>query len=350
MLSLVDKLCERRSLSVDEYERLVAGRTPELAEELARRAVAERKRVWGTKVFARGLIEVSSYCVNDCYYCGIRRSNRQVARYRLSPERILACAEEGYGLGFRAFVLQGGEDPWFSDERLCDIVARVRSTHPDCAVTLSMGERSRASYQALHDAGAERYLLRHETANPLHYRRLHPPEMSFERRMRCLEDLRDIGYAVGIGFMVGSPYQQPRDLAMDLKLVEEFGPQMCGIGPFVAHHATPFASQESGSLELTCYLLSIIRLIGPGILLPATTALGSIHPQGREKGIMSGANVVMPNLSPADVRKDYELYDGKICTGEEAAECRGCLAARMRSIGYEIVVDRGDPVDERRIP
>ena len=350
MLSLVDKLCERRSLSVDEYERLVAGRTPELAEELARRAVAERKRVWGTKVFARGLIEVSSYCVNDCYYCGIRRSNRQVARYRLSPERILACAEEGYGLGFRTFVLQGGEDPWFSDERLCDIVARVRSAHPDCAVTLSMGERSRASYQALHDAGTERYLLRHETANPLHYRRLHPPEMSFERRMRCLEDIRDIGYAVGIGFMVGSPYQQPRDLAMDLKLVEEFGPQMCGIGPFVAHHATPFASQESGSLELTCYLLSIIRLIGPGILLPATTALGSIHPQGREKGIMSGANVVMPNLSPADVRKDYELYDGKICTGEEAAECRGCLAARMRSIGYEIVVDRGDPVDERRIP
>lgn len=350
MLSLVDKLCERRSLSVDEYERLVAGRTPELAEELARRAVAERKRVWGTKVFARGLIEVSSYCVNDCYYCGIRRSNRQVARYRLSPERILACAEEGYGLGFRTFVLQGGEDPWFSDERLCDIVARVRSAHPDCAVTLSMGERSRASYQALHDAGAERYLLRHETANPLHYRRLHPPEMSFERRMRCLEDIRDIGYAVGIGFMVGSPYQQPRDLAMDLKLVEEFGPQMCGIGPFVAHHATPFASQESGSLELTCYLLSIIRLIGPGILLPATTALGSIHPQGREKGNMSGANVVMPNLSPADVRKDYELYDGKICTGEEAAECRGCLAARMRSIGYEIVVDRGDPVDERRIP
>ena len=350
MLSLVDKLCERRSLSVDEYERLVAGRTPELAEELARRAVAERKRVWGTKVFARGLIEVSSYCVNDCYYCGIRRSNRQVARYRLSPERILACAEEGYGLGFRTFVLQGGEDPWFSDERLCDIVARVRSAPPDCAVTLSMGERRRASYQALHDAGAERYLLRHETANPLHYRRLHPPEMSFERRMRCLEDIRDIGYAVGIGFMVGSPYQQPRDLAMDLKLVEEFGPQMCGIGPFVAHHATPFASQESGSLELTCYLLSIIRLIGPGILLPATTALGSIHPQGREKGIMSGANVVMPNLSPADVRKDYELYDGKICTGEEAAECRGCLAARMRSIGYEIVVDRGDPVDERRIP
>lgn len=349
MLSLIDKLCERRSLSVDEYERLVARRTPELAEELARRAVAERKRVWGTKVFVRGLIEVSSHCVNDCYYCGIRRSNKQAARYRLSPERILACAEEGYGLGFRTFVLQGGEDPWFSDERLCDIVASIRSAHPDCAVTLSMGERSRASYQALHDAGAERYLLRHETANPLHYRRLHPPEMSFERRMRCLEDLRDIGYAVGIGFMVGSPYQTPHDLAMDLKLVEEFGPQMCGIGPFVAHHATPFASQESGSLELTCYLLSIIRLISPGILLPATTALGSIHPQGREKGIMSGANVVMPNLSPVDVRKDYELYDGKICTGEEAAECRGCLAARMRSIGYEIVVDRGDPVDERRI-
>ena len=347
MLSLVDKLCERRSLSVDEYERLVAGRTPELAEELARRAVAERKRVWGTKVFARGLIEVSSYCVNDCYYCGIRRSNRQVARYRLSPERILACAEEGYGLGFRTFVLQGGEDPWFSDERLCDIVARVRSAHPDCAVTLSMGERSRASYQALHDAGAERYLLRHETANPLHYRRLHPPEMSFERRMRCLEDIRDIGYAVGIGFMVGSPYQQPRDLAMDLKLVEEFGPQMCGIGPFVAHHATPFASQESGSLELTCYLLSIIRLIGPGILLPATTALGSIHPQGREKGIMSGANVVMPNLSPMAVRQKYLLYDNKAGIGDDGESSLRKLRAQMQEIGYEVAVGRGDYTDGR---
>ena len=207
-----------------------------------------------------------------------------------------------------------------------------------------MGERGRESYRRLFDAGADRYLLRHETASRCHYGKLHPAEMSFDRRMECLLDLRDIGYAVGVGFMVGSPFQTAADLAADLAFIQEFKPEMCGIGPFVPHHATPFSQHPRGSSELTCYLLSIIRLICPDVLLPATTALGTVDPRGREKGILAGANVVMPNLSPVEVRKDYDLYDGKICTGEEAAECRSCLHARMESTGYQVVVDRGDPI------
>ena len=305
---LIDKLCRTRSLSLGEYERLIAQRTPGTARELASRADAVRRQVYGTKVFTRGLIEVSSFCKNDCLYCGIRRSNATARRYRLSADEIVKCADTGYDLGFRTFVLQGGEDPFFTDDVLCGIIGRIRAAHPDCAVTLSFGERSRKSYERLHEAGAERYLLRHETASPSLYRRWHPPEMSLENRMRCLSDL----------------------------------PEMCGIGPFVPHHATPFSAFAPGTAELTCYLLSIIRLIKPNVLLPATTALGTIVPDGRERGILAGANVVMPNLSPVAHRKDYDLYDNKICTGEEAAECRGCLGMRMLSIGYELVVDRGD--------
>ena len=228
-------------------------------------------------------------------------------------------------------------------DRLCGIVSAIKAAHPDCAVTLSMGERTRESYQALFDAGADRYLLRHETASADHYARIHPAEMSFDNRMRCLSDLRSIGYAVGCGFMVGSPFQTPANLAADLKFIEQFRPEMCGIGPFVPHHATPFAGEPGGSVELTLLCLSLLRLINPGILIPATTALGTLDPRGRERGILAGANVVMPNLSPVGVRKKYELYDNKICTGEEAAECRDCLGARMLSIGYRVVVDRGDP-------
>ena len=341
--ALADKLCEQRSLSAGEYERLIDGRTPQLEERLARVAVGECERVYGDAVFVRGLIEFTNYCKNDCLYCGIRRSNGECRRYRLSTEQILACAEEGYGLGFRTFVLQGGEDPAATDEWLCSLIVEIKKMHPDCAVTLSVGERSRESYERLREAGADRYLLRHETASREHYRQLHPAEMSYDNRHRCLRDLRELGYTVGIGFMVGSPYQTPADLAADLKLIEEFRPEMCGIGPFVPHHATPFARFPQGSADLTCFLLSLIRIIQPNILLPATTALGTIDDAGREKGMLSGANVVMPNLSPAQVRADYELYDGKICTGEEAAECRGCLGARMVSIGRRIVVDRGDP-------
>ena len=342
MTETLEKLTGRRSLTEDEYRRLIDERTPELAAELARRAVELRKSVYGNAVFTRGLIEISNICKNDCLYCGIRRSNRNCERYRLTQEQIVSCAEEGYELGFRTFVLQGGEDPYFTDDVLCSIVSKIKSRHPDCAVTLSMGERSRESYRRLHDAGAERYLLRHETADRAHYEKLHPQEMSFDNRMRCLHDLREIGYQVGCGFMVGSPYQTSVELARDLKFIEAFHPDMCGIGPFIPHRDTPFRGETPGTLELTLYLLSIIRLIHPPVLLPATTALGTIHPLGREMGIQAGANVVMPNLSPVGVRKKYMLYDNKICTGEESAQCRGCLDRRMQSIGYKLIVDRGD--------
>lgn len=349
---LADKLAAQHALSVEEYAMLLRGRTDALAHKLARYAVGECERVYGDAIYTRGLIEFTNYCKNDCLYCGIRRSNDQCRRYRLDPDQIMACADEGYELGFRTFVLQGGEDPAVTDEWLCTVVRALKDAHPDCAVTLSVGERSRESYERLRDAGADRYLLRHETASPEHYRKLHPKSMSYDNRMRCLNDLRDVGFTVGAGFMVGSPYQTEDELAADLKFIEQFKPEMCGIGPFVPHHATPFAKHKAGTLELTCYLLSIIRLIEPTILLPATTALGTIDPKGRERGVMAGANVVMPNLSPVEVRADYELYDNKLCTGEEAAECRGCLGARMTSIGRRVVIDRGDPKpqDESNVP
>ena len=338
----IDRLAAEHTLSEAEYAGLIGGRDAEAAALLAEKAVAARKAVYGDAVYTRGLIEISNICRNDCLYCGIRRSNSALERYRLTPEVILECADEGYALGFRTFVLQGGEDAWYTDAVLGGIVSQIKRRHPDCAVTLSMGERSRESYRRLYDAGADRYLLRHETADRAHYALLHPKEMSWDNRMRCLRDLREIGYQVGCGFMVGSPGQTPAMLAKDLKFIEAFKPEMCGIGPFIPHHATPFADRPPGTLEETLYLLSIIRLIHPPVLLPATTALGTIHPRGRELGIQAGANVVMPNLSPVSVRSQYALYDDKICTGDESAQCRACLDRRMRSIGYRLVVDRGD--------
>lgn len=342
MKGLVEKLAADHTLSDDEYYDLIEHRTPEAAELLAERAVAARQPIYGTTVFTRGLIEISNICKNDCIYCGIRRSNHNVKRYRLEPDTIVACAREGYELGFRTIVLQGGEDAYYTDDVLGNVVSRIKDCCPDTAVTLSMGERSHESYQRLYDAGADRYLLRHETADPDHYARLHPAEMSWEHRMQCLRDLRSIGYQVGAGFMVGSPFQTTEHLVKEMHFVEDFKPDMCGIGPFIPHHDTPFAHEPAGTLELTLYLLSIIRLIHPHVLLPATTALGTIDPRGREKGMLAGANVVMPNLSPVGVRKQYELYDNKICTGEESAQCRGCLGIRMTLIGYDLAVDRGD--------
>lgn len=342
LLSLIQRLTAEHSLALEEYQYLIEHRTPEAAQQLAERAVAVRKRIYGNAVFTRGLIEISNICKNDCLYCGIRRSNTDCQRYRLTPEEILDCCREGYELGFRTFVLQGGEDGFFRDDLLCRLIRTIKAQYPDCAVTLSLGERSRESYRKLRQAGADRYLLRHETADAAHYGMLHPKTLSFDNRMRCLRDLKEIGYQVGCGFMVGSPYQTSAQLAKDLKFVEEFRPDMCGIGPFIPHQHTPFRDEPAGTVDLTCYLLSILRLIHPPVLLPATTALGTIDPQGREKGILAGANVVMPNLSPVSVRKKYELYDNKICTGEESAQCRSCLNRRMLSIGYEIVTDRGD--------
>ena len=339
---LVDLLAREHSLTLELYEELVRSFSPALAAYAAECAVAARREVYGDDVFIRGLIEVSSCCRNDCLYCGLRRSNRSAERYRLSPETILACCERGYELGFRTFVLQGGEDPALTDAVVCDVVASIKSAHPDCAVTLSLGERSRASYQALFDAGADRYLLRHETADPAHYARLHPAELTLERRLACLRDLREIGYQVGCGFMVGSPGQTAASLAKDLRLVEELCPEMCGIGPFVPHHATPFAEEPAGSVALTCYLLSLLRLLDPHLLLPATTALATLDPRGCERGMLAGANVVMPNLSPMTAREKYELYDNKAHAGSEAAEGLAELRRRMESVGCRVVVDRGD--------
>ena len=341
-IRLAGRLIHDHHLSAEDYRFLIDNRDEETVRCMREAAVKVRKEIYGEAVFIRGLIEISNICKNDCLYCGIRKSNRSCIRYRLCEDEILSCADEGYRLGFRTFVLQGGEDPYYSDDVLCGIVSSIKKAHPDCAVTLSMGERSRESYERLYRAGADRYLLRHETASPLHYKKLHPPEMSFENRMRCLKDLKEIGYQTGCGMMIGSPFQTSADLAEDLAFIEAFKPDMCGIGPFIPHKDTPFADEPAGTAELTCFLLSVIRIIHPPVLLPATTALGTIEPDGREKGLRSGANVVMPNLSPVSVRKKYELYNNKICTGEESAQCLSCLSTRVRAAGYELVTDRGD--------
>lgn len=341
--TLIDKLESTHSLLKEEYAALLAGRDEESAAYLAEKAVCVRKSIYGNRIFIRGLIEVSNICKNNCFYCGIRAGNANCDRYRLTKEQILSCAEEGYALGFRTYVLQGGEDGAFTDDFCEDVIRSLKEKHPDCAITLSLGERSYESYKRLYEAGADRYLLRHETADKAHYEKLHPAQMSYENRMQCLKDLKEIGYAVGCGFMVGSPYQTVDNLASDLKFIEEFQPHMVGIGPFIHHDDTPFAKEPDGTLEMTVYLLSILRLMLPHVLLPATTALGTIDPMGREKGILCGANVVMPNLSPADVRSKYTLYANKLNSGSESAQLVEELKARMEKIGYAVVVDRGDP-------
>lgn len=340
MNNLVDKLFETGDLSDDELKILIE--SDEFNEPLAEAADIRRRENYSDKVYIRGLIEFTNYCRNNCYYCGIRRDNKKAERYRLTKDEILLCCDEGYRLGFRTFVMQGGEDPYYTDEMICDIVSKIKSRYPDCAVTLSIGEKPRESYQAFFDAGADRYLLRHETADPEHYGKLHPEAMSLENRKECLFDLKEIGYQVGSGFMVGSPYQTTENLISDLRFLQKLQPDMIGIGPYITHADTPFAEFKSGDVMLTLRLVSILRLMFPYALIPSTTALGTIHPQGRELGLKAGANVVMPNLSPVSVRKLYSLYENKICTGEEAAQCRGCLERRVESAGYKIVTDIGN--------
>lgn len=340
MEQLIETLRTQRDLSDKELTALITRESDD--KDLFAAADAVRREHYGTDVFLRGLIEFTNVCQNDCYYCGIRKSNAQAQRYRLTQEQILQSCENGYRMGFRTFVLQGGEDPRNTDAWVCSMVDKIKTAHPDCAVTLSIGEQSRASYQAYFDAGADRYLLRHETASEAHYRKLHPEEMSLANRKRCLFDLKEIGYQVGAGFMVGSPWQTPKELVADLRFLQQLQPDMIGIGPFIPHHETPFADKQPGTLELTLRMLSILRLLFPYVLLPATTALGTISPIGRELGLKAGANVMMPNLTPTDARKHYDLYDNKICMDEEAAKCRLCQEGRVRSVGYQIVSDRGD--------
>ncbi len=335
------KLDAGEKLTRDGYRYLIEDADEETRDFAAKLAVKKREEIYGHDVYVRGLIEIGNVCRNDCLYCGIRRSNRNCERYILTKERILDCCATGYELGFRTFVMQGGESV-IPVDTVCGIVSEIRERFPDCAITLSLGEYPREDYARMREAGADRYLLRHETADRAHYEKLHPEEMSFDNRMRCLRDLKELGFQVGCGFMVGSPFQTTECLAEDLEFIADFSPDMCGIGPFIPHKDTPFRDCPAGTLEMTTFLLSLIRLIKPNILLPSTTALGTIDPLGREKGILAGANVVMPNLSPVAVRKKYELYNNKICTGEESAECRNCLSMRMKSIGYEIVTARGD--------
>ena len=344
MTEFVEKLYNTNDLSDAELKALIETDDADTSKLLREKADEVRQKHYGKKVFLRGLIEVSSYCKNDCLYCGIRRSNKDAERYRLSREDIMNCCENGYELGFRTFVMQGGEDGTFTDDFMCSVISEIKSKYPDCAVTLSLGERSYASYKRMKEAGADRYLLRHEAASDELYSQLHPQEMSLANRKECLFALRELGYQVGAGFMVGAPHQTTEHLIADLRFLQELQPQMIGIGPFVPHHNTPFADEKGGTLELTLRLLGILRLMFPKVLLPATTALGTIAPNGRELGLQTGCNVVMPNLSPVKVRKKYDLYDNKICTGEEAAECRSCLQRRIQSAGYEIVSERGDHI------
>lgn len=328
--------------SKQELVELIRQNREQVNPDLQTAALAEKRKHYGDGVFVRGLIEFTNYCKNDCFYCGIRCGNAKAERYRLSKDEILACCNTGESLGFHTFVLQGGEDPYYTDDRICAIVSEIKAAHPDCAVTLSIGERSRTAYQAYFAAGADRFLLRHETANENHYRRLHPENLSLENRKNCLYTLREIGFQVGAGFMVGSPGQTDETLAEDLIFLEDLQPHMVGLGPFIPHRDTRFRDEPAGTLNMTLVMLCLTRLTLPKVLLPATTALGTIAPDGREQGLKCGANVLMPNLSPLGVREAYSLYDNKICTGDEAAECIRCLARRVEGAGFYLDFSRGD--------
>ena len=338
----IDKLFQNTILQKEEWILLLSNRDRETIDYAFIKAREVSIQHFGNKVFARGLIEFTNYCKNNCFYCGIRAGNKRTLRYRLSKEDILECCRVGNELGFRTFVLQGGEDPFFTDEKMLVIISEIKNKYPDNALTLSIGERSYDSYLAFKNAGVDRYLLRHETANGEHYGKLHPNNLSNIPRKQCLNDLKNIGFQTGTGFMVGSPYQTKENLAEDLMFIAEFKPQMLGVGPFIPHKDTPFSDFPAGNVELTLFLLSLSRLLLPKVLLPATTALGTLDPKGREKAVLAGANVVMPNLSPLHVREQYMLYNNKLATGLEAAEGVAKLAESMSNIGYELVHERGD--------
>jgi len=340
MSNLVKKLTENFDLNDVELFELIS--KDGYREELAKSADEVRREHYGNSVYIRGLIEFTNYCKNNCFYCGLRRDNKAVSRYRLTANDIISCCDDGYNLGFRTFVLQGGEDPYFTDDRICKIVSDIKDRFSDCAVTLSIGEKSYNTYKMFKNAGADRYLLRHETANSEHYGKLHPAEMSLEARKEALFALKDIGFQVGSGFMVGSPYQTIETIIEDLRFLQKLQPDMIGIGPYLTQADTPFAHFKSGDLFLTLRLISILRLMFPKVLLPATTALGTLAEGGREMGIKSGANVVMPNLSPESTRKLYAIYDNKLATGVESAQKLDKLKEKIGKIGYEIVTDRGD--------
>lgn len=341
-MKLIEKLYKNQWLEKEEMITLLSLHDDDkVREELAKYAQLRAHEYYGNKVYIRGLIEISNICKNDCYYCGIRCSNHKVERYHLSKNEIMECVKEGYALGFRTFVMQSGEN-YIYDDIICDIIQEIHENYPDCAITLSLGEKTKEQYQAMYDAGASRYLLRQESANEDHYQKLHPASLSLQNRLQCQKDLREIGFQTGCGIMVGSPYQTLEHIYQDLKYMKQFQPHMVGIGPFLPHCDTPFKNQEKGSFHLTLMLLSILRLILPGVLLPSTTALSTIHPKGRELGILAGGNVIMPNLSPLSQRKKYMLYNDKACMDDEAAQAIEKLKIQMQQIGYQIVIEKGD--------
>ena len=342
--NLIDNLESHGELHIDDYQYIIENQSPKSLAYVQNKAKGISKNTFCNNIYIRGLLEISNLCNNDCYYCGIRKSNSACERYKLAKDEILDCCKEGYNLGFRTFVLQGGEAKTAHSSFIVQVISSIKSNFPDCAITLSLGEYSKEEYQQMFDAGADRYLLRHETADKNHYEKLHPKEMSFEERFKCLDNLKEIGFQVGCGFMVGSPYQTSANLASDLKFIEKFNPEMCGIGPFIPHKDTKFKDCKPGTIDQTLYLLSLLRIMKPHLLLPATTALGSIDETGREKGILSGANVVMPNLSPMSSRKKYSLYNNKLTSGAESAQNLLILKNRLNKIDYKIIVSRGDAI------
>lgn len=320
---------------------LLTSLSGEQALRLRRLAAETAAQTFGRGVYIRGLIEISSFCRNDCYYCGLRRSNRHAQRYRLTREEILSCCRNAAALGFGTFVLQGGEDDGQSDEWIEALVRDIRREFPDHAVTLSVGERTAGAYRRFREAGADRYLLRHETRNDGHYARLHPSEMSAGHRRSCLRTLKALGFQTGAGMMIGSPGQTVDCLIDDIQFLEELQPEMIGMGPFVPAAHTPFARCSPGTVEQTLRLVALMRLRFPDALIPATTALSALSADGRLQAILSGANVVMPNLSPAGVLGRYAIYDGKPY-GTGARRGLDVVAAELESIGYHIVCGRGD--------
>lgn len=344
---IIDKLYETNNASREELEFLLENLKEESKKYLIEKSNLTRLKSYGDKVYLRGLIEFTNYCVRNCTYCGIRALNKDAERYRLTIDEILECAELGDRLGYKTYVLQGGEDPYFTDDVMVEIISKIKERFPENAITISLGERSYESYEKMFKAGADRYLIRHETATKELYEKLHPGA-SFENRRKCLENLKEIGYQIGSGFMIGLPGQKFSDLVNDLLYVKELNPHMVGIGPFISHKDTPLKNEKNGTLEDTITLIAVLRLLLPNALIPATTSLGTINPLGREMGIKAGANVVMPNLSPTSVRKKYSLYDGKICTGDEAAECRRCIEGRINRAGFKVEVSRGDNIEWKR--
>lgn len=345
VIKLIDKLYNENSLTKNEFVYILDNINNSEVSYLCEKAVITRKKYYDNKVFMRGLIEFTNYCKNDCYYCGIRCSNKNISRYRLSLEDIMDCADIGYKLGYRTFVLQGGEDNYFTDDKIIEIIKSLKTKYNDCAITLSIGEKPYNSYKKFFDAGTDRYLLRHETASKDHYEKLHPNNLKLSNRIDCLKNLKKIGFQVGAGFMIDSPYQNNENLAEDLIFIKNLNPEMVGIGPFIPHHDTIFKDEPTGSLEKSIIILAITRLLLPSALIPATTALGTIDSKGREAGLNAGCNVVMPNLSPVDVRSKYALYDNKICMGDEAAECRNCIEKRINMTGYVVDTSRGDNIN-----